>query len=65
MLAEIFMVRLEATARVAQETIPASNSRFIPFYPAGLVEQKIREPNPDAMKPVSADKPRPTNEICD
>ena len=31
MLAEIFMVRLEATARVSQETPPPSNSRFVPF----------------------------------
>jgi hypothetical protein len=34
MLAEIFMVRLEAAARV--EAIPASNSRFVPFYQAGV-----------------------------
>ena len=39
MLAEIFMVRLEAAARVAQETISASNSRFAPFYQAGSPER--------------------------
>ena len=31
MLAEIFMVRLEATSRVSQETPTPSNSRFVPF----------------------------------
>ena len=38
MLAEIFMVRLEAAARVSPETIPASNSRFVPFNLAGALE---------------------------
>ena len=31
MLAEIFMVRLEATARVSQEAPQPSNSRFVAF----------------------------------
>jgi hypothetical protein len=31
MLAEIFMVRLEAAARVSQEKAAQSNSRFVPF----------------------------------
>jgi hypothetical protein len=31
MLAEIFMVRLEAEARLAEEVLPSSASRFIPF----------------------------------
>jgi hypothetical protein len=39
MLAEIFMVRLETAVRVAQETIPASNSRFVAFYQTGLPER--------------------------
>jgi hypothetical protein len=35
MLAEIFMVRLEATSRVSQEAAAASNSRFVPFISSG------------------------------
>jgi hypothetical protein len=31
MLAEIFMVRLEAEARLVEEVLPSSTSRFIPF----------------------------------
>jgi hypothetical protein len=33
MLAEIFMVRLEAAARALQETVPSSTSRFVSFTP--------------------------------
>jgi hypothetical protein len=33
MLAEIFMVRLEAAARVPEEMAPSSNTRFVPFTP--------------------------------
>jgi hypothetical protein len=33
MLAEIFMVQLEATARMSRETNPRSNYRFVPFNP--------------------------------
>jgi hypothetical protein len=33
MLAEIFMVRLEAAARALKETVPSSTSRFIPLTP--------------------------------
>jgi hypothetical protein len=33
MLAEIFMVRLEAAARALRETVPSSTSRFLPFAP--------------------------------
>ena len=33
MLAEIFMIRLEAAARALNETVPSSTSRFIPFTP--------------------------------
>jgi hypothetical protein len=35
MLAEIFMVRLEATTRASQETAAASNSQFVPFITSG------------------------------
>ena len=33
MLAEIFMMRLEAAARALKETVPSSTSRFIPLNP--------------------------------
>jgi hypothetical protein len=34
MLAEIFMVRSEAEARLVEEVLPSSASRFIPFSPS-------------------------------
>jgi hypothetical protein len=33
MLAEIFMLRLEIAARLMQEILPSSTSRFVPFSP--------------------------------
>ena len=33
MLAEIFMVRLEAAARALKKTLPSSTSRFVSFTP--------------------------------
>jgi hypothetical protein len=33
MLAEIFMVRSEAKARLVEEILPSSTSQFIPFSP--------------------------------
>ena len=33
MLAEIFMVRSEAKARLAEDVLPSSTSSFIPFSP--------------------------------
>jgi hypothetical protein len=33
MLAEIFMLQLETTARALRETLPSSTSRFMPFAP--------------------------------
>ena len=33
MLAEIFMLRLEAKARLVEEVLPSSASQFIPFSP--------------------------------
>ena len=40
MLAEIFIVRLEATARVSQEMLPPSNSPFVPFTASSQVRFK-------------------------
>lgn len=31
MIAEIFMVRLETTARLRQEAVPTCSSHFVPF----------------------------------
>jgi hypothetical protein len=33
MLAEIFMVRLEAAARALEETVPSTTSQFVSFTP--------------------------------
>jgi hypothetical protein len=35
MLAEIFMLRLEARPRVLHETLPSSSSQFVPFEGSG------------------------------
>jgi hypothetical protein len=35
MLAEIFMMRLEAAPRPSQETLPSSTSQFVPFNDNG------------------------------
>jgi hypothetical protein len=50
MLAEIFMVRLETSARAAQEAIPASNALFVAFHKAGLPERIQSEAN---SRPIS------------
>ena len=42
MLAEIFMVRLEAEARLVEEVLPLRRSRFIPFN----LGSKETEPKP-------------------
>ena len=52
MLAEIFMMRLEAAARVSQGAAPVSNPRFVPYYCADLLEQKKGVVNRDAGGPL-------------
>jgi len=47
MLAEIFMMRLEATSRGSRETAPSSNSRFV-AYRFDLLERKSDEANRDS-----------------
>jgi hypothetical protein len=54
MLAEIFMVRLETSARAAQEAIPASNALFVPFYKAGLPERIQSEANSHPISSLDA-----------
>ena len=45
MLAEIFMVRSEAEARLVEEVLPSSTSRFIPFSPSSQFVFKQRDLN--------------------
>ena len=47
MLAEIFIVRLEAAARLQQETALVSSSPFIPFSPDNQFLFKDRTARPD------------------
>jgi hypothetical protein len=44
MLAEIFMVRSEAEARLVEEVLPSSTSRFIPFNPKSKFAFKDTDP---------------------
>ena len=46
MLAEVFMMQLEAAARVLKETVPSSTSRFIPFNPNRQFTFKQRPERP-------------------
>ena len=46
MLAEIFMVKLEAAARVSSETAPVSDGRFVPFTRSTQVTFKERRDPP-------------------
>jgi hypothetical protein len=43
MLAEIFMVRLEAAVRPVQEKLPSSVSAFVPFSPSAQLTFKRNE----------------------
>jgi len=43
MLAEIFMVRFEATPRMWQEKPPSSTSQFVPFHKEGQFVFKDRK----------------------
>ena len=43
MLAEIFMVRLEAAVRPVQEKLPSSVSPFVPFSPSARLSFKRNE----------------------
>ena len=46
MLAEIFMLRMEAISRASKETEPADNSRFVPITLAGTVVSAHHSPQP-------------------
>jgi hypothetical protein len=43
MLAEIFMVRSEVEARLVEDMLPSSTSRFIPFSPRNQFAFKQRD----------------------
>jgi hypothetical protein len=58
MLAEIFMVRSEAEARLVDVVLPSSTSRFIPFSPRSQFSFKETDPKgeeaPSEERPVRA-----------
>ena len=52
MLAEIFMIRLEATTRLSNELTTLDNPRFVPFDRAALPSLKdIRYPHANLTDP--------------
>ncbi len=51
MLAEIFMVRLEAAARLMEETIPSRASRFTPFIVGARFAAQAQQP-PQPIAPL-------------
>ena len=59
MLAEIFMVRSEAEARLVEEALPSSTSRFIPFSPSCQFVFK----ETDAKGGETSDKDGPVTEV--
>jgi len=52
MLAEIFIIRLEAAARALREPLPSSTSRFVPFNPSAqfTFEDKSHRPAAAALE---------------
>jgi hypothetical protein len=59
MLAEIFMVRLEAKGRRVEEVLPSSTSSFIPFSPRSHFVFK----ETDAKGGETSDKDGPVTEV--
>jgi hypothetical protein len=60
MLAEIFMVQLEAAARASQATTPESNSRFVPFVLGAQHEFRNGRANPtDVSREKASDTVNP------
>jgi hypothetical protein len=52
MLAEIFMLRLEATARISQEILPSTTSKFMPFDRSDQFVFKDRRERPAEEAPT-------------
>ena len=55
MLAEIFMVRSGAQARLVEEVLPSSTSRFIPFSPRS--QFVFKETVPKGAEALSEERP--------
>ena len=55
MLAEIFIVRLEAKARLVEEVLPSSTSRFIPFSPSS--QFAFKQPDLKGQEAPSEERP--------
>jgi hypothetical protein len=57
MLAEVFMLRLEATARALRETVPSSTSQFVSLASNSQVTSKENRKRPSEVvreEPTSA-----------
>ena len=50
MLAEIFMVRLEAAVRTVQEKLPSSVSPFVPFSPSARLSFRNEDGTPEGER---------------
>jgi hypothetical protein len=55
MLAEIFMVKAEAEARLVDEVLPSSRSRFIPLSPCSQFD--FKETDPEGAEALNEDRP--------
>jgi hypothetical protein len=55
MLAEIFMVRSEAKARLVEDVLPSSTSQFIPFSPR--TQFTLKETDLKAKEAPSEERP--------
>ena len=60
MLAEVFMVRSEAKARLAEEVLPSSTSRSIPFSPSSQFVFK----QPDLKGEEGPSEKPPVGAVC-
>jgi hypothetical protein len=61
MLAEIFMVQLEAEARASRDATPSGNSRFLPFVNGGQFvfrDSGKRSVEPERAEPSTTDASR-------
>jgi hypothetical protein len=59
MLAEIFMVQLEARARSANQPVPPGGGRFVPFVPGNPVAFREQAARPSQASRYAAAMGRP------
>jgi hypothetical protein len=59
MLAEVFMVKSEAEARLVDEVLPSSRSSFVPFIPRSAFILK----QTDLMGAGASSEDRPVTEV--